>query len=106
MLINKNTGKLEAGEVLVMKLSSGEEVIAKIESVDGNTIKLYRPCTLGMSANGPVINKWVVFADKDKLVELKSEFILATCPPEKQIADHYESLTSDIVKAPAGLVTG
>lgn len=106
MLINKNKGVLEAGEVVVMKLSSGEEVIARIESNEDGVLKLHRPCALGMGPNGPMINKWSVFADKDKLVELKTEFVMATAAPEKDIAEHYESLTSSIVKAPAGLVTG
>jgi hypothetical protein len=98
MLINKNTGVLEVGEVIVMKLSSGEEIIAKIESKDLDSVKLHRPCALGMAAGGAVLNKWAVLADKDKLVELKTEFIMATAAPEKEIADHYESLTSSIVK--------
>jgi hypothetical protein len=106
MLINKNTGVLEVGEVVVLKLSSGEEVIARIESKDSDSVKLRRPCALGMGPNGPMMNKWSVFADKDKLVDLKIEFVMATAAPEKEIADHYESLTSSIVKAPAGLVTG
>ena len=106
MLINKNKGVLEAGEIVVMKLSSGEEVIAKIDSCDNAVLKLQRPCALGMGPNGPMMNKWSVFADKDKLVELKLEFIMATAAPEKEIADHYESLTSSIVKVPAGIVTG
>lgn len=106
MLINKNTGSLEAGEVIVMKLSSGEEIIAKIESTDNGVVKLHRPCALGMGPGGAVLNKWAVLADKDKLVDLKMEFVMATAAPDKEIADHYESITSSIVKAPAGLVTG
>lgn len=106
MLINKNTGALEAGEVTVMKLSSGEEIIARIESKDGGSVKLHRPCALGMGPGGATLNKWSVFADKDKLIDLKIEFIMATSAPDKEIADHYESITSSIVKAPAGLVTG
>ena len=106
MLINKNKGVLEAGEVVVMKLSSGEEIIARIESSEGGVLKLHRPCALAMGPGGAVLNKWSVLADKDKLVDLKLEFIMATAAPEKDIADHYESVTSSIVKAPAGLVTG
>ena len=105
MLINKNKGVLEAGEIVVMKLSSGEEIIAKIESCENAVIKLHRPCALGMGPGGAVLNKWAVLADKDKPIELKLEFIMATAAPDKEITDHYESLTSSIVKAPAGLVT-
>lgn len=104
MLINKNTGMLKEDETLIFKMTSGEEVIAKIVSINEDSICLYRPCSLVLSQQGPSLNKWLILADKDKNVEIKLSAIMAYCAPESSAVEHYESITSNIVKAPAGII--
>lgn len=101
MLINNKKDNFEADDVVVLKLISGEEVIAKIDSVQDDTIMLYRPCALGMTSNGPSLNKWIVFANKDLPVPVKLSSLLSHATPDTEVRDHYESATSNIVKAGA-----
>jgi len=106
MLINKNSAHPQKDEITVVKLTSGEEIIATVSDINEIHISLYRPCTLGIGQGGhPVMNKWMVFADKDKPVEIKTSSIVAFATPDSDMAAHYTTLTSNIVTAPAGLVT-
>lgn len=101
MLINNKKDNFEAGDVVVLKIISGEEVIAKIDAVEDDTLMLYRPCSLGMTANGPALNKWIVFANKDLAVPVKISSLLSHAIPDTEVREHYESATSNIVKAGA-----
>lgn len=104
MLINKNSGLIKENEVVLFKMSSGEEVIAKIDSIKEDSVCLHRPCSLVLSQQGPSLNKWLILADKDKPVEIKFSSIMAYAAPETNAVEHYESVTSNIVKAPAGII--
>lgn len=104
MLINNKKDEFETGNVVVLKLVTGEEIISKIDAVEADHLLLYRPCALGMTANGPSLNKWIVFADKDLPVPVKLNFIMTHAVPDKDVRDHYESATSNIVKASADLL--
>lgn len=105
MLINKNSGLLKEDEIVILKMSSGEEIITKIVSVNEDTITIYRPCSLVISQQGPSLNKWLLLSDKEKNIEIKTNNIMAYSAPEPDAVNHYESMTSNIVKAPASLVT-
>jgi hypothetical protein len=104
MLINNRKDDFEVGNVVVLKLISGEEVIAKIDAVQDDVLMLYRPCALGMTQNGPSLNKWVVFADKDLPVPLKQSVLLTHATPDAEVRSHYETVTSNIVKASADIL--
>lgn len=105
MLINKNSAQPKKDEITVFKLNSGEEVIGTVSDTSETSVSVYRPCTLGMAASGqPVMNKWMVFADKDKPIEIKVSSIAAHATPDADMVEYYNSLTSSIVKAPAGII--
>jgi len=106
MLVNKNLGILKEDEVVVFKLNSGEEVIGKIVSADDEEVKLYRPCCIGGNPQTGQMDllKWMIMADKDKPVPVLRKAIMGYAPPDTNIAELYESKTSSIVKAPAGII--
>ena len=105
MLINKNTNSFDPDNIVVLKMHSGEEVMGRVKEKDDTHVHLYRPCSLGMGPGGPALNKWLVFGDKDCAVPVRlSEIAAGPVKPDREIAEHYESITSNIVKA-SGLVT-
>lgn len=104
MLINNKKDEFQAGNVVVLKLVTGEEIISKIDAVEEDNLLLYRPCALGMTANGPTLNKWIVFANRDLPVAVKLSSIMTHAVPDVDVRDHYESATSNIVKASADLL--
>ena len=50
MLIDKG---VTAGEVITLKLTSGEEIVAKLDSETPTHYKLSRPMVIGMGQHGP-----------------------------------------------------
>ena len=90
--------------MLVFKITTGEELLARIDSVTDTELMLYRPCSLGMTQNGPSLNKWLVFADKDQPLMMLRSCIIAHATPDDEVRSHYESITSNIVKASADIL--
>ena len=103
LVVNKNSGFLKIDEVISLKFTSGEEVIGKIVEVDDAEIKLYRPCSIGANPQTGQMDmlKWMILADKDKPVSVIKTSIMAYGSPDSNIAELYESKTSNIVKASA-----
>ena len=64
MLVDKD--KISAGDVVSFKISSGEELVAKIASITTTDYILNRPLALGMSPKGPIFTPYMVTVDFKK----------------------------------------
>lgn len=88
-------------EVKLLRLLSGETMLAKVLADDDKTVTLKDPLVImvipGKNANqhNIALVPWVEFSP-DKTFELKSEHIVAIMTPDKKLESGYISQTSGI----------
>ena len=105
MLIKKPAA---VGDVVTFRISSGEEVIGKWMSDDGDSIVIDKPIsiTLQMHQSGQAGLSFVPFMlsfdDSGKLTFYKNNIVTAPVVTRKDVATNYISATSSIVQAAPG----
>ena len=97
-------------EVKILRLSTGEDVIAKItNNTDAGTVTLKQPFVIIPHQQGPgkpvqlMMTLYSPYGKSDS-VELKDQNIISTVEPKDEILKSYEQNTSSIIQAP-GLIT-
>lgn len=95
MLIQKG---FSAGDIISIKLSNGDELIARYEADDADSITIDRPKALTMSPSGLGMIPWVFLGDVGK-VKLSRNHIFAAVPSQKDAADQYMQGTTGIALA-------
>jgi len=102
--------KLSAGEVAVIKLISGEEIIGRVKNIgsainDTGEITLTKVGTIGLQQNpqnGQVtvaMGPYMVGADSDGDFTFTADKYIVVMPAAKQAADMYTQQTSGILPA-------
>lgn len=105
MLLNKS--KFDSGDVVTMKLISGEEVLGKFVEEDMVSITLNKPVMLAMTQKGPAMAPLLMTVDPDKTISFNKASVILTAEPFKEIADQYVFQTTGIQPVSAGsIVTG
>jgi len=92
MLINKGFSN---GDVVSVKLINGDELIARFEEEDAESVTIARPLALTMGAQGLGMIPWCFLGKDDKIVLLKKNtfFVVAS---KKEAADQYLEGTTGI----------
>lgn len=90
------------GEVLSIKLISGEEILGRFKSQDIATLKLDRPLMLGMTAQGMALAPFMATIDQEAAISFPKDKIIVTVPTLKEIADQYIYQTTGIQPVSAG----
>jgi hypothetical protein len=99
MLLDKT---LKENDVVSIKLTSGEEVIAKYISEDEKVYNLFRPVVLAQGPQGVQLAPYVMTADKNEHMSfLKTAVVTAPAKTQPNVANSYLELTSGIKKATA-----
>ena len=93
MLIDKG---VTAGEVVTIKLTSGEELISKLEEETATHFKLSKPMVLSMGPKGIGMVPYLITADPDKSVKIKNATVTAIEATQKEFADSYIQQTTGI----------
>lgn len=83
--------------VRIIKLTSGEEIISKVENKDG-VLCCSKPIVLIFTQQGVGMMPFMPSAQEDK-VEINMTHVIATGTPEQQIIDAYTRETSSIIAA-------
>jgi hypothetical protein len=100
MLVISNFKK---GDVITVKLSTGEELVARFESVSADELKLVKPTVLTLNPqNGQaMLIAWLMSIDahNSEPVSIKGNQIVATARTIKGLADSYTSSTTGIQTA-------
>lgn len=96
MLIDKG---VTVGEVITLKLTSGEELVAKLEEETATYYKLSRPMVIGMGAKGPGLMPYLFTVDPKKDVKLLKTTVTVCEPTEKAFADQFIESTTGIALA-------
>ena len=93
MLIDR--GVME-GEVVTFKLTSGEELVAKLVEDGAQYYKLSRPMVIGMSPQGPALMPYLFTVNPDKEVKLQKAVVAMAEATDKQFADQFIQQTTGI----------
>jgi len=93
MLINKG---VSIGEVVTIKLTSGEELIAKLVEENPMQYKLNRPMVLSAGPKGIGMVPYLFTVHPDKDVNLTRSTVTVIEATDKEFADAYTSQTTGI----------
>jgi len=93
MLIDKG---VSAGEVVTLKLTSGEEIVAKLAEETETHYKLSRPMVIGMGQQGPGLMPYLFTVDPKKEVKLLKSTVTVVEATDKAFADQFLESTSGI----------
>jgi hypothetical protein len=93
MLIDKG---VSVGEVITLKLTSGEEIVAKLTEETATYYKLSKPMVIGMGAKGPGLMPYLFTVHPDKEVKLLKITVTVAEATDKQFADQFIESTSGI----------
>jgi len=93
MLIDKG---ITSGEVVTLKLSSGEELIAKLVDDGPINYKISKPLVLSMSSKGVGMIPYLFTVHPDKDININKSTVVAIAPTDKEFADQYTQGTTGI----------
>ena len=93
MLIDKG---VSVGEVITLKLTSGEELVAKLAEETPTYYKLSRPMVIGMGQQGPGLMPYLFTVNPDKEVKLLKQTITVAEATDDAFAKQFLESTSGI----------
>jgi hypothetical protein len=93
MLIHRG---VTVGEVITLKLTSGEELVAKLVEETATHYKLARPLVLTMGQQGIGMVPYLFTVSPEKDIPLSKSTITVVVPTDKQAADQYIQSTTGI----------
>ena len=101
MLVNSSYKK---GETICVKVSTGEEIVGRFDSQDGD-IEVVKPCVITLNPqNGQaMLIPWLMSIDTTSSdpITIKKEHIITTNKPNKSLSDAYIQNTTGIAPASA-----
>ena len=93
MLIDKG---VSAGEVVTLKLTSGEELVARLDEETSTHYKLEKPMVIAMGQNGPGLMPYLFTVSLDKTIPLSKNTVTVAVASDKTFADQYIKSTTGI----------
>ena len=96
MLIDKGVA---VGEVITLKLTSGEEIVAKLVEDGAAYYKLKNPQVIGMGPKGPGLMPYLFTVDPNKEIKLLKTTVTVAEATDKSFADQFIQSTTGIALA-------
>lgn len=96
MIIDKGVA---AGEVITLKLTSGEELVARLVEDAVSFYKISKPLVLGHTPQGPGLMPYLFTVSPDKDIKLLKTAVTVVEATDKQFADQYLQSTTGISMA-------
>jgi hypothetical protein len=93
MLINKG---ITAGEVVTIKTTAGEEIVAKLVEDGVVGVKVTKPLCLTATEKGIGLVPFLFTTDPDAEVTINKNTIMVLAPTIKDAADRYTEQTTGI----------
>lgn len=93
MIITKGVA---VGEVVTLKIITGEELIGKLTEISDDAYTIHRPLVLVMGPQGLGLQQWVFTANPDKSHKIGKDKILTISDTVKDMATQYLSGTTGI----------
>jgi hypothetical protein len=85
MLVNKKTAK---GDIVSFKILNGDELIARVISVDDDGYIFNHPMALSITPQGPGVVPWIMLGDNTS-VPIKYNHIFSLVPAKLDAAEQY-----------------
>lgn len=102
MLFEKS--KCTQGDIISLKLISGDEIIGKFANEDMATLTLSKPVMLAMTPKGPAMAPVMMTVNPDNDYVINKSAILFKGSTVKEIADQYTYQTTGIQPVSAGSI--
>ena len=96
MLIDKGVSE---GEVITLKLTSGEEIVAKLVEDSATYYKLKNPQVIGMGPKGQGLMPYLFTVDPSKEIKLLKTTVTVAEATDKAFADQFIQSTTGIALA-------
>ena len=93
MLIDKGVAE---GDVVTLKITSGEELVARFDQETPTHYKLSKPMVIGMGQQGPGLMPYLFTVGPDKTIPLSKSTVTVFVASDKQFADQYIQSTTGI----------
>ena len=93
MFINKG---VSVGEVITLKLTSGEEIVAKLVEDGGAYYKLKNPQVIGMGPKGPGLMPYLFTVNPDTEIKLLKLTVTVAEATDAQFAKQFLESTTGI----------
>jgi hypothetical protein len=84
------------GEVITLKLTSGEELVAKLIEETPTYYRLSRPMVIGMGQQGPGLMPYLFTVNPDKEVKLLKTTVTVAEPTDESFAKQFLESTTGI----------
>ena len=88
---------IKFGDIVSLKLSTSEEVIARFESETDETILLNKPMSFMMGPNGVGLVPFFFSAPKDFKVTISKANVICMITPDENVAKQYQRQTSSVI---------
>jgi hypothetical protein len=93
MLINKGVSQ---GEVITLKLTSGEEIVAKLSEETDTHYRLSRPMVIGQGPQGPGLMPYLFTVSPDRVIGLLKSTVTVAEGTDEMFAKQFLESTSGI----------
>jgi hypothetical protein len=86
------------GDVVALKLASGEEIIGSFQEDNDKHIELRKPLAMAVTPQGPGLAPWIASADimSDTNIKFNKAHIVTMVKAHKPIADVYLQATTGL----------
>lgn len=95
MLLEIDKG-LSEGDVVTLKLTSGEEIVARLDKETDTHYRLTKPMVIAMGPNGPGLLPYLFTVAPTKTIGLSKNTVTVATTSDKQFATQYLQSTTDI----------
>jgi len=95
MLINTNKSTFTAGDVVSLKISNGDEIIARFESETDNSITIKKPLAIAAGPQGLGMMPWI-FLSNSEVFTLNKNHVYVISLAKKEAASQYMQGTTGI----------
>lgn len=89
----------KANDIVAMRITGGDEVIAKFISQDDKTVKVSKPLALTMTQQGIGMTQYLMMADMTKEFVFNKTSVVTMQKANKAAADNYIQGTTGITPA-------
>ena len=96
--------KFEVGDIISLKLISGEEIIGKLIKEDMTTLTLSRPLSIAMTPKGPGLAPIMFTVNPETDYTINKSVIVFQGPTVKEIGEQYTFQTTGIQPVSAGSI--
>jgi hypothetical protein len=98
--------QLDVSKVYTFKLSSGEELVAKVTSIDGDWITVSHPVAVAPSPQGMALVPALFTADHEKKISINITMVSMIATTDSSVKNKYTEATTGIALPEKKLVFG